>query len=86
MHTVVVVGIGVLVLALCTGLGHALGGTAGAARAALYFLPLWLLGSGLNMFLGVRSAGYGVAEELPVLFIVFAIPAITAGIIWWKLH
>jgi hypothetical protein len=86
MHTLVVVGIGVLVLALCTGLGHAWGGTSGAARAALYFLPLWLLGSGLNMFVGVRSAGYGVAEELPVLLIVFAIPAITAGIIWWKLH
>jgi hypothetical protein len=86
MHTVIIVGVGLLVLALCTGLGHVLGGTAGTARAALYFLPLWLLGSGLNMFIGVRSAGYSVSEEFPVLLIVFVIPAVTACIIWWKLH
>jgi hypothetical protein len=86
MHTAVVVGVGFIVLGLAMSLGHSLGGAAGAARFALYFLPLWLLAAAANMLIGVRSAGYSVAEESPVLLLVFAIPAAAAGLGWWKLH
>jgi hypothetical protein len=30
------------------------------AKGAIAFLPLWLLGSGVNMYLGVKNAGYTV--------------------------
>jgi hypothetical protein len=86
MHTAIVAGIGFVILALSLSLGHALGGAAGAARFALYFLPVWLLASGANMLIGIKSAGYSVAEEFPVLLIVFAIPAAAAGLAWWRLH
>jgi hypothetical protein len=67
-------------------LGHALGGTAGAARFALYFLPVWLLGAAANLLIGVKSAGYSAADEFPVLLIVFTVPAAAAVLAWWKLH
>jgi hypothetical protein len=67
-------------------LGHALRGTTGAAKFALYFLPIWLLAAAANMLLGVKSAGYSAADEFPVLLLVFAIPAAAAILAWWKLH
>jgi hypothetical protein len=86
MHTAIVVGIGFVILGVSVSLGHALGGAPGAARFALYFLPVWLLASGANMLIGIKSAGYSAAEEFPVLLIVFAIPAAAAGLAWWRLH
>jgi hypothetical protein len=86
MHTAIVIGIGFIVLGLAMSLGHVLGGMPGAARFALYFLPLWLLAATANMAIGVRSAGYSVSEELPVLLVVFAVPAATAVLAWWRLH
>lgn len=86
MHTAIVIGIGFVVLGLSLSLGHALAGTPGAAKFALYFLPVWLLAAGANLLIGVKSAGYSAAEEFPVLLVVFAIPALAAGLTWWKLH
>jgi hypothetical protein len=86
MHTIIVIGIGLLVLGVFLFTGHALGGVAAMARAALYFLPLWLLGAGINMYVGVKSAGYAVSEEAPVFLIVFALPALVALLAWWKLR
>jgi hypothetical protein len=86
MHTLIVMGIGLLVLGACLLTGHALGGAAAMARAALYFLPLWLIGAGINMYVGVKSAGYAVSEEAPVFLIVFALPALVALFVWWKLR
>jgi hypothetical protein len=48
------------------------------AKGAIAFLPLWLLGSGVNMYLGVKNAGYAVAAELPVAGGVFGGPALIA--------
>lgn len=86
MHTAVVIGIGLVVLGLAMSLGHTLAGTVGAARFALYFLPVWLVAAGANMAIGVKSAGYSAAEEFPVLLVVFAVPATVAVIVWWRLH
>jgi hypothetical protein len=85
MHTVfVLVGLGLL--GACTFLGHVLGGTSGTATAALVFLPLWFLGAGINLYLGVKRAGYSVAEEAPIFLLVFAVPAAIAMLAFWKLR
>ncbi|MBB4856579.1 hypothetical protein HNP40_004000 [Mycobacteroides chelonae] len=44
------------------------------------FLAAW--GSVAVFNVGVFEAGYGIAEELPVLLAVFGIPAAVAGIGW----
>lgn len=86
MHTLKVIGIGFALLVVCGGLGYMMAGPPGASRAALIFLPLWASGAGINMYLGVKSAGYSIAEETPVLLLVFAVPAAAALGTWWKLH
>lgn len=60
--------------------GRLLGGSvAGAARV---FIPLWLIAAGLNMWIGVSRAGYSVADEATVFVVVFAVPALVAGLVW----
>jgi hypothetical protein len=86
MHTVIVLAIGFGVLAVCMFLGRALGGASGTATAPLAFLPVWFVGAGINMYLGVKKAGYSVADEAPIFLLVFAIPAAAAIVIWWRLR
>lgn len=86
MHTVIVLLAGVALLGLCGLIGRLLGGSAGTATAALVFLPLWLIGAGINMYIGVKRAGYSVADEFPIFLIVFVIPAAVALFAWWKLR
>ena len=69
---------------MCLLAGHAVGAAAGTARAALYFLPLWFLAAALNMYLGVRMAGYALREEAPILLLVFTVPALVALWCWWR--
>jgi len=40
------------------------------------FIPLWLVGAAINMWIGVSRAGYSVADEAPVFLMVFGIPAV----------
>jgi hypothetical protein len=47
-------------------------------RAALWFLPGWLLVAAINMWIGVSRAGYSVAAEAPIFLVVFAVPAAVA--------
>jgi hypothetical protein len=84
MHTIIVIIGGLALLGFCLGVAHALGGAAAAALGSLAFLPLWVIGSGINMYAGVR-AGRSAAEEIPYLILVFAIPAGAACLAWWKL-
>jgi cytochrome oxidase assembly protein ShyY1 len=37
------------------------------------------------MWVGVTHAGYTVRDELPILLIVFAVPAVIAAIAVWQL-
>ncbi|MFO1364512.1 MAG: hypothetical protein U1F45_18985 [Burkholderiales bacterium] len=48
-------------------------------------LALWLAATGVNMWIGVSKAGYSVAEELPVLLLLVAVPAAAAALARWKL-
>jgi len=49
------------------------------------FLALWLALTGFNMWVGVVRAGYSAAEELPILLLLFGVPAAAAILIKWKL-
>jgi len=86
MHTLIVVALGFALFALCTAAGFAFAGVAGVRTFALWFLPLWFVGAGINMYLGVARAGYSVADEAPIFLLVFAIPALVALLVWWKLR
>jgi hypothetical protein len=84
VHTLKVIVGGLALLALCLTAGRALGGgNLGLATGAKVFLPLWLLGAGVNLWVGVTRAGYSVADELPVFAMGFAVPAALAGVVWW---
>ena len=87
MHTIKVIAGGLALLAVCLLVGRWLGPTPalGLAKAAKIFLPLWLIGAGINMWIGVSKAGYTVAEEAPVFLMVFAVPAGVALLLLWKL-
>jgi hypothetical protein len=84
MHTVIVLAVGFGLLGLCAFAGYVVGEAAGVTRAALIFLPLWLVGAGINMYIGVKRAGYSVADEAPIFLVIFAIPAAVALFVWWK--
>ena len=88
LHTVKVIGIGIALLIVCLVIGRLVGGASPSttlARAALVFIALWVVGAGTNMWIGVSKAGYSVSEELPIFFVVFAVPAVVALFVWWRL-
>ena len=84
MHTLLVIAIGLAVLGLCAFVGHTLGGASGTAVGALVFLPVWFIGAGINLLIGVKKAGYSIAEEAPIFLVVFAAPAVLALLAWWR--
>ena len=85
-HTIKVIAAGFGLLGLCLLIGAWLGSptSAGLATAAKVFIPLWLVGAAINMWLGVTKAGYSVAEEVPFFLLVFAVPAAVAVLLAWR--
>lgn len=47
-------------------------------------LSLWLAVTVGNMWIGVSKAGYSVAEELPILFLLFVVPAAAGVLVRWR--
>jgi len=47
-------------------------------------LTLWLAATGANMWIGVSRAGYSVSGELPILLLLFAVPAAAAVLVRWR--
>ncbi len=86
MHTLKIIVLGLAILALCLFAGRLTSGSKGMETAALIFVPLWLVGAGVNLYIGVKTAGYSVADELPVFLVVFVVPAMIAVGIWWRLR
>lgn len=78
MHTVIVIGGGIVLLVLAVLIGRASGGAAGIARWAVIFIPVWLVLAAINLWVGVSHAGYTVMEEMPIFLVVFGGPAIIA--------
>jgi hypothetical protein len=88
MHTIMVMGGGFTLLVVCILVGRSLGSTpsAGMAAGAVVFLPIWLAGAAINMWVGVKRAGYSVADEAPIFLVIFAVPAAVALLVWWKVR
>lgn len=76
---------GFVLLGICLLIGRLVGGSSKTrAKAALTFLPLWFIGAGINMWVGVTKAGYSVQAELPIFLVIFAVPAAVALVVWRK--
>ena len=66
-------------LVACLIAGHF---AATVSRGALAFLPLWFIGAGVNMWIGVTRAGYPISAELPIFLLVFGVPTALALCAW----
>ncbi|HEX4389258.1 MAG TPA: hypothetical protein VH109_11590 [Steroidobacteraceae bacterium] len=78
---------GFLLLGACLILGRLFSAHyRGAAWVAtIVFVCLWLAISVGNMWVGVTRAGYAVADELPILLLIFSVPVIVAIVLKWRL-
>lgn len=86
MHMLMVIAGGVVLLGLFLWFGRLWGsGAADLALAAKAFMPVWLAVCLVNMWVGVTRAGYSVREEMPILAVVFAVPAALAALAVWRL-
>ncbi len=86
MHMAMVMGGGVLLLVVFVMFGWLWGASAaGMVLASKVFISAWLVVALINMWVGVTQAGYTVRQELPILLIVFAVPAAIAAIAAWQL-
>lgn len=86
MHTAMVIGSGIVLLALFLLFGKLWGGVdPDFAIAAKAFVPVWFVVSLANMWVGVTRAGYSVRDELPMLLIVFGVPVAIACVAIWRL-
>lgn len=84
MHMLLVIAGGTVLLGVFLLFGHLWGGTPPSfATAAKLFVPFWLVMSVANLWIGVSKAGYTLTEELPILLIVFAVPAALAALTAW---
>jgi hypothetical protein len=84
MHTIIVISIGIALLGTCIIGGYLYGGHSAIHAAARDFIPLWFVGAAINLIIGVRRAGYSVAEEAPIFLVVFGVPAAFALLIWLR--
>ncbi len=86
MRSALIIGAGFVLLVASLYLSRSLGEQDGRAfgTAASFFLPVWFLISAANMFIGVYRVGYTFSDELPVFALIFLLPAIPAGLIWWR--
>ena len=87
-HTLKVIGGGLVLLGLFVIAGRLLNAgapLAGMSTAARWFIPVWLIGAGVNLWIGVTRAGYSLAEEAPIFLLVFAAPAVVAALLVWRL-
>lgn len=79
MHMAMVIFAGLNLLALSLLFAWLWGGaTPDYAVAAKLFIPVWLCIAITNLWVGVIRAGYTVAQELPILLVVFGVPAALA--------
>lgn len=86
MHMLLVIAGGILLLGVFSLFGKLWGGDlSGVAAGAKLFIPVWFAIALTNMWVGVTRAGYTVAQELPILLVVFAVPAIVSTIAIWQL-
>lgn len=79
MRTLIIILIGLALLALLLFVSK----PGKRSQAALAFIGVWLVASGVNLGIGL-SHGYSLAEELTVHAALFGIPAVVALFAWRK--
>lgn len=85
MHMVMVIFAGLLLLVVFAMLGRLWGhDAAGIAEAARWFIPVWAGVTLINLWVGVTKAGYPLRVELPILLVVFAVPALISVVLAWQ--
>lgn len=85
MHMVMVIGGGLLLLAVFCLFGRLWGqSVADIALGAKWFLPVWAAVALTNMWVGVTRAGYTLMQEAPILAIVLLVPAAVAVLVIWQ--
>lgn len=86
MHMATVIFAGLLLLAVFALFGRLWGhDAAGVALAARWFIPVWAGVALVNLWVGVTKAGYTLAQELPILAVIFAVPALAAAFTAWQM-
>ncbi|HNL91222.1 MAG TPA: hypothetical protein PKH05_19230 [Nitrospira sp.] len=86
MRTIVILSSGLLVLAglfLFSRLFLELFPSA-VSWATYSFIAIWFFATAFNLWVGVTHAGYSVREELPIMLLLFAVPAGAALLARWK--
>lgn len=79
-RTTVIIIVGLVLLALFLAVGH-LVKDIGLRRATEDFLLVWFALAAGNLAIGVLEAGYGLAEELPIFLLIFAVPGVPAIVV-----
>ena len=86
MRTILFLTVGFLLLAACFLLGRLFSAHYPRVMDAMTvaFICLWLLISAFNLWVGVSKAGYSLADEQPIFFLIFAVPAAVALFVKWR--
>ena len=86
MRTILFLVVGFLLLAACLLLGRLFSANYPSAMSAMTvaFICLWLVISGFNLWVGISKAGYTLGDELPIFFLIFAVPAAVALLVKWR--
>ncbi|WP_448785217.1 hypothetical protein [Brucella intermedia] len=86
MHMLLVITGGLLLCGVFALFGKLWGGDMASVVTGLkLFIPVWLVVALINMWVGVTRAGYTFAQELPILIVVFAVPAAIATLLVWQM-
>lgn len=79
MHMIMVICGGLMLATVFALFGRLWGhDTAGIVQGLRWFVPVWAGVALVNMWVGVTRAGYSVAQEAPILVVVFGVPAALA--------
>jgi len=85
VYDILNIGIGLMVLAAFSIISwKTLGIGMGVARAALVFLPVWLIGVGNELIGAMHRPGFAMKHDGVNFAVQFLVPAFVALIIWWS--
>ena len=85
MRTATIILGGFALLAVSVAVARRWGGTAATGAGVAIFIAAWLVIAAVNMWIGVARAGYTFREELPILLLIFLVPAAAALFVRWRL-
>ena len=86
MRTAIILLAGFVLWGICLGAAKLGGGgrPSSATIATMAFAAIWFCVAAWNMWKGVTQAGYSVAEELPIFFVIFLVPVVVALVVLWR--